>query len=126
MDILVHSLVGVLALGTVSVTYASTVPEAAIDAGQTVAGTELAKMLTIDTLDDDPETRWSPERLEAFVASFDHVDLRPVEVGVAPTSEGAHGLEVGVTREQGTVAGCVTAGQEGWPTYVDTPCDESG
>lgn len=126
MDILAHALVGVLALGTVSVTYVSTVPEAAIDAGQAVAGTELAKMLTVDTLDDDPETRWSPERLEAFVASFAHVDLQLVEVAVAPTGDGGHGLEVGVIREEGTVAGCVTAGSEGWPTYVETPCHSAG
>jgi hypothetical protein len=123
MDILVHALVGVLALGTVSVTYVSTVPDAAIDAGQAVAGTELARMLTIDTLDDDPDTRWSRERLETFATSFDHVDLQLVEVGVAPTSDGAHGLEVGVIRDEDTVAGCVTAGPEGWPTYVDAPCD---
>jgi hypothetical protein len=122
MDILAHALVGVLALGTVSLTYVSAVPDAAIDAGQAVAGTELARMLTVDTLDDDPETRWSRERLEAFVASFDHVDLQLVEVEVAPTSDGAHGLEVGVVREQGTAAGCVTAGHEGWPIYVDAPC----
>lgn len=126
MRILLNALVGLLAMGTLGVTYADSVTDAVTGVGERVVGSQLARMLAVETLADDEADRWSRARLEGFVDSLDRAELRRLDIELEPAGDARFHLGVGLASERPDEAGCVVPDAHGWPTYVDTPCSRVG
>jgi hypothetical protein len=90
-----------------------------VPAGQ-IAGQEMAKLLLIETIEDDEE-RWHPDRLRGFVDDLG-VD-RAQELGVEVVDD-QHGPALAVTiNALGTTEeACVVADEGGLPVSEQRPC----
>ncbi len=85
-----------------------------------VAGQEVAKLLLIETLEED-EARWEPDRLGAFVDDLGVDRAEGLDVEVVETAAGT-GLAVTVEALGETQQACVVADEDDLPVTADGEC----